>query len=48
MLSIQRLKFLFVSLLWSETKFSISNGHSTIAEFIDCVGCELRDFFCTS
>ena len=40
MLSIQRLKTSFIFLLWSGTKLSISNGPSTIAEFIDWVRCK--------
>ena len=34
-LSIQNLKYLFLFLLWSETKFSIENGPSTLVGFID-------------
>ena len=34
-LSIQKLKYLFLFLLWSETKLSIENGPSTLVGFID-------------
>lgn len=37
MCSIQKLKTSIV-FLWSQTKFSIVNGPSTLVEFIDCVG----------
>ena len=39
-LSIQNLKYLFLFLLWSETKLSIENGSSTFVGFIDWVGCK--------
>ena len=39
-LSIQNLKYLFLFLLWSETKFSIENGLSTLVGFIDWMGCK--------
>ena len=39
-LSIQNLKYLFHFLLWSETKFSIENGPSTLVGFIDWMGCK--------
>ena len=39
-LSIQNLKYLFLFLLWSETKFSIENGPSTLVWFIDWMGCK--------
>ena len=39
-LSIQNLKYLFLFLLWSETKLSIENGPSTFVGFIDWVGCK--------
>ena len=34
-LSIQRLKISFISLLWVETKLSIVNGPSILVEFIN-------------
>ena len=34
-LSIQKLKYLFLLLLWSETKLSIESGPSTLVVFID-------------
>ena len=37
-LSIQRLKYLFVYFLWSETKLSIKDGPSTLADFVGWVG----------
>ena len=39
-LSIQKLKYLFLFLLWSETKLSIENSPSTLDGFIDWVGCK--------
>ena len=39
-LSIQKLKYLFHFLLWSETKLSIENGPSTLVGFIDWVSCK--------
>ena len=37
-LSIQNLKYLFLFLLWLETKLSIENGPSNLVGFIDWVG----------
>ena len=37
-LSIQRLKYSFVYFLWSETKLSIKDGPSTLADFVGWVG----------
>ena len=44
-LSIQRLKFCFVNLLWSETKLSIEGGPTTLVQFIDWVGSNRRQQF---
>ena len=37
-LSIQRLKSLFVHLFWSETKTFLVEGPMSFVHFIDCVG----------
>ena len=39
-LSIQNLKYLFLFLLWSETKFSIENGPMILVGFIDWMRCK--------
>ena len=39
-LSIQKLKYLFLFLLWSKTKLSIENSPSTFDGFIDWVSCK--------
>ena len=39
-LSIQKLKYSFVSLLCSETKLPIVYGPSTLVAFIDWFGCQ--------
>ena len=39
-LSIQKLKYLFLFLLWSKTKLSIENSPSTLDGFIDWVSCK--------
>ena len=45
-LSIQKLKYLFLLLLWSETKLSTESGPSTLVVFIDWEGCKrLRGCF---
>ena len=38
--SIQKLKYLFLFLLWLETKLSIENGPLTLSGFIDWVSCK--------
>ena len=38
-LSIQRVEYFFIYLLWSETKMSVVDGPSTIVQFIDWVSC---------
>ena len=46
-LSIHKLKYLFLFLLWSETKLSIENSPSTLDGFIDWVSCKwFRGCFC--
>ena len=42
--SLQRMETSFVFLLWSKTKLSIGDGPSTIAGFIDWLGCKLWGF----
>ena len=39
-MSIQKLKSLFIFLLWMEAKLFIENGHPTLVGFIDWVGCK--------
>ena len=39
-LFIQKLKYLILFLLWSESKLSIENGPSTLVGFIDWVSCK--------
>ena len=34
------LKYLFLCLIWSETRLSIENGPLTLVGFIDWVGCK--------
>ena len=37
-LSIQKLKFSFVNLLWSDTKLFLKDGPTTLVHFIDWMG----------
>ena len=44
MLSLQKLKFSFVTLLWSETNLFLEDGPTTLVHFIYWVGVK-RGFF---
>ena len=48
LLSIQKLKFYFVNLLWSETNLFIEDGPTTLVHFINWMGVMRGNFLSCS